>query len=264
MMRPTSSIRRLVLFALMVLSMVGCKETLYSRLSEQEANDMVLVLQMSGIGVSKERLDEKNWEVRVAANEMASALAALKEAGMPKASHTEIGDLFKKQGLVSSPFEQRVRYLHGVSQELSHTLSQIDGVVSARVHIVIPSPNGDTPGDQKASASIFIKHRKEVNLESQAIPIKQLVANGVDGLEYENISLALFPTNVSIDGKIPHIEGLGIPLGFQSLTGLVLVLAGLLIAFLVGAGRGGGGIGSLFRSNRSRSANETSKKPSGA
>ena len=259
---PGSLCRRIVLPFLLALLLVGCRETLYSRLSEQEANDMVLVLQVAGIGVSKERLDEKNWEVRVAANDMAPALAALKEAGMPKASHTEIGDLFKKQGLVSSPFEQRVRYLHGVSQELSHTLSQIDGVVSARVHIVIPSPNGDAPVDQKASASIFIKHRKEVNLESQAIAIKQLVSNGVDGLDYENISLALFPTNVSTDGKIPQVENLGLPLGIQSLTGVALVVAGVVIAFLVAAG--GGGLGSQFRSSRSRNARDNSKKPSGA
>jgi type III secretion protein J len=258
-----SLIQRFFLSLAVVCALAGCKETLYSRLSEQEANDMVLVLQMAGIAVSKDRLDEKNWEVRVGANDMAAALAALKEAGMPKASHTEIGDLFKKQGLVSSPFEQRVRYLHGVSQELSHTLSQIDGVVSARVHIVIPSPSGDAPADQKATASIFIKHRKEVNLESQAIAIKQLVANGVDGLDYENISLALFPTNVSTDGKIPQIEGWSLPIGIQSLTGLVLVVVGLLIAFLIGSGRGAGGAGSLFRSSRSRSG-DSSKKPYGA
>lgn len=253
---------RIACLLLFMLFSAGCKEALYSRLSEQEANDMMLVLQMSGISVSKTRLDEKTWEVRVEANEMAAALGALKEAGMPKASHTEIGDLFKKQGLVSSPFEQRVRYLHGISQELSHTLSQIDGVVSARVHIVIPSPNGDSPGDAKASASVFIKHRKEVNLESQAIAIKQLVANGVDGLDYENISLALFPTNVSTDGKIPQVEGLALPMGLQALTGIALVVAGLLIAFLVGAGRGGS-LSGMFRSSRAGGGRDAGKKSSG-
>ncbi|MEY3202711.1 MAG: hypothetical protein RIR70_2261 [Pseudomonadota bacterium] len=223
---------------------------------------MVLVLRVAGIGASKDRLDEKNWEVRVASGDMAAALAALKEAGMPKASHTEIGDLFKKQGLVSSPFEQRVRYLHGVSQELSHTLSQIDGVVSARVHIVIPSPNGDAPSEQKASASVFIKHRKEVNLESQTIAIKQLVANGVDGLDYENISLALFPTNVSTDGKLPQIEGVALPMGIQALTGIALVVAGLLVAFILGAGRGG--VSGVFGASRSRASTEAGKKTTGA
>jgi len=254
---------RVLILVPLAWSLAGCKDTLYSRLSEAEANDMVLVLQIAGIGVDKHRLDEKTWEVRVQSSDMAAALAALKEAGMPKASHTEIGDLFKKQGLVSSPFEQRVRYLHGVSQELSHTLSQIDGVVSARVHIVIPSPSGDSPGDAKASASVFIKHRKEVNLESQAIAIKQLVANGVDGLDYENISLALFPTNVSTDGKIPQTDGLPFPIGIQAITGIALLVAGALVALILGAGRSGGVFG-MFRSSRSRAAGETGKKTSGA
>lgn len=254
-----------LLAAMFLVGLVGCKEPLYSRLSEQEANDMVLVLQMSGISVSKERLDEKTWEVRVPPTEMASALAALKEAGMPKVSHTEIGDLFKKQGLVSSPFEQRIRYLHGVSQELSHTLSQIDGVVTARVHIVIPQPGGDAGVEQKASASVFIKHRKEVNLQSQAIAIKQIVANGVDGLDYDNISLALFPTTVSTEGHKfrPPMEGLELPMGVQALSGVALVVAGLLIAFFVGSGRGSGGFAGMFRSSRSRGLGDSTKKASG-
>lgn len=247
-MRPKLEVLWRCFLLSLIVGLAGCKETLYSRLSEQEANDMVLVLQMSGIAASKQRLDEKTWEIKVANTEMGAALAALKEAGMPKASHAELGDLFKKQGLVSSPFEQRVRYLHGVSQELSHTLSQIDGVVSARVHIVIPSPNGDAPIDQKASASIFIKHRREVNLESQAIAIKQLVANGVDGLDYENISLAFFPTNVSTDGKLPQVDNAALPFGMQAMVGIGLVAAGLVAALLVIISRGGG---SLFGGRRS-------------
>jgi len=263
MARVSLFTRKVLVAALICGPLVGCQETLYSRLSEQEANEMILVLQVSGISVSKHRLDEKNWEIRVAPSDMANAVAALKEAGMPKASHTEMGDLFKKQGLVSSPFEQRVRYLHGVSQELSHTLSQIDGVVSARVHIVIPSASGDAPSDTKSSASVFIKHRKEVNLEAQAIAIKQLVANGVDGLDYENISLAFFPTNISTEGKLPQADVFSLPLGAQSLTGLALVIAGFLIAFLIGAGRGGG-LSSLLPPYRAKGARDAAKKSPGA
>ncbi|MEY3202223.1 MAG: hypothetical protein RIR70_1773, partial [Pseudomonadota bacterium] len=82
----------------------------------------------------------------------------------------------------STPLEERARYLYALSQELEHTFSQIDGVLSARVHIVLPERL--TPGDPllPSSAAIFIRHVPQVDLGALEPRIRRMVANSIPGL----------------------------------------------------------------------------------
>src|SRR5207253_392127 len=68
----------------------------------------------------------------------ADSIAILKEAGLPKQEFQTMGQVFKKDGLVSSPMQERAQMIFALSQELSRTVSEIDGVLSARVHLVLP------------------------------------------------------------------------------------------------------------------------------
>jgi type III secretion protein J len=123
---------------------------------------------------------------------VATALEQLRLNGMPQEKYLSIGEVFKKEGLVSTPSEERIRYIYAVSQELSNTLMQIDGVVSARVHVVIPANDPLSPNVKPSSAAVFIKHRADADLQSMAPAVKNLVMRGIEGLTYENISLSIF------------------------------------------------------------------------
>jgi type III secretion protein J len=46
-----------------------------------------------------------------------------------------------------------------------------------------------------ASASIFIKYRRDADLEALAPPIKNLIMRSIEGLQYENISLTFVPAD---------------------------------------------------------------------
>jgi len=102
--------------------------------------------------------------------------------------------VFKKEGFVSSPLEEQARLNHAMSQEIANTISSIDGVVMARVHLSMPEKDPLADKAPPASASVFIKYRAGSDLSGHVGNIKALVVNSIQGLSYDNVTVALFPS----------------------------------------------------------------------
>jgi type III secretory pathway lipoprotein EscJ len=108
--------------------------------------------------------------------------------------------MFEKTGIMSSPFEERVRYINALGEEVAQTLSQIDGVISARVHIVLPDAPSLGQPVKPSSAAVFIKHQPGVDLDFFQPQIRRLVSSAIEGLEYSAVTVVLVdaaPTKVS-------------------------------------------------------------------
>ena len=117
--------RRWVLRAaamLLCLAASACKVDLYNNLTEQEANEMLAALSVQRIAASKVNAGEAGWQLRVDEHELPRAVEALRARGLPHDRFVSLGDMFRKQGLVSTPAEERMRYIHGLPQELSRRL----------------------------------------------------------------------------------------------------------------------------------------------
>jgi type III secretion protein J len=184
----------LILVLLFLLS--GCKTELYSGLPENEANEMLSVLLTANI--SAEKLPGKKGvvDLKVERSQISAAIQVLKAHGFPKREYATLGQVFKKEGLISSPLEERARYIHAVSEELSETISRIDGVLSTRVHVVLPEVSQAGSKLNPSSASVFVKHDEDVELNAYIPKIKLLVNNSIEGLDYEKITVVLFPSRV--------------------------------------------------------------------
>jgi len=202
--------RRRLLLALASASLLaGCAEQdLYTGLSQRQANEMVAVLRNAGIEADKQLRDGNTFAVTASEDQFSEAIEVLRVTGYPREGFDTLGQVFKKEGFVSSPLEERARLTHALSQEISNTIASIDGVVMARVHLSVPErdPLADKP--PPASASVFIKHRSGVNLESRMGHIKALVVNSIQGLPYDNVTVVLFPAEAWPVRSTPAGDGL--------------------------------------------------------
>jgi type III secretion protein J len=179
------------LVALACLMVAACQATLYSNLSEADANEMVAVLMSNGISAEKSARSKDGFSVNVPESNMLRALTVLREAGYPRASHDSVGRVFQKTGIMSSPFEERVRYIYALSEDVARTLAYIDGVVTARVHIVMPeAPQLGRPV-KPSSAAVFIRHRPRADLDFLVPQIRRLVSSAIEGLEYQAVTVVL-------------------------------------------------------------------------
>jgi type III secretion protein J len=220
------TLRNAATAVVVVLCLAGCKTDLFTKQTEGDANSMVSALLENGIDAQKLTPDSgKTWSVAVDQDDVVRSLAVLRAQGLPQNKYVNLGDMFKKEGLISTPTEERVRFIHGVSQELSATLAQIDGVITARVHIVLPNNDPMAPAVKPSSASVFVKYRPQANLTALTPAIKNMVARSVEGLAYDNVSITLVPGAMIAPPPPPSSTGLVIKWAIAA--GVVLLLAAL-------------------------------------
>lgn len=175
--------RRIALIFLLSFMLSACSEKveLHRQLSEQEANEVVAELAEKHIRATK--LPAKDGVVvTVNAIDIGRAVRTLEAAGLPRAARATLGDTFRKEGVISTPLEERARYIYALSQELETTLSNIDGVIVARVHVVLPERVAPGEPVQPASASVFIKHDPRLDPDNIRARVRRLVASSIPGM----------------------------------------------------------------------------------
>ncbi len=182
-----------------ILLFCGCEETvvLFNSLDERQANPIMAALQENHISCQKLAGDENTWKLVVKQSDFAKAVEICQQSGMPQQIYQGVGDVFKKTGMVSSPTEERIRFMDALAQDLSRTISEIDGVISARVHIVLPNNDPFAKNALPSSAAVAIRHRSDCDLEDHIPEIKNLVMNAIEGVDYDKITVTLFKVIVA-------------------------------------------------------------------
>lgn len=229
------TLRTATVLCLAVL-LVACNEPLYSGLSETEANQMRQALLRQGIDASKIKGDDGRFTVEVQRDDVGRSLRILEAVGLPRHKFASTVDVLKNDALVASPAEDRARLGYAISQELSSTISSIDGVVSARVHLVLPEkPALGIGKPAPASASVFVKHKPGYNLQGSALAIRQLVSRSVEGLLPEQVSVVLMAADAAAS-EIPDSErAVAAPQGASTATIARTLAAGLILGLVIGA-----------------------------
>ena len=222
---------------LFLLAACSQKATIVSNVQESQANEVILKLEEHGIETEKIQ-NKEAVSVSVQKEDMSRAMELLHEWGLPKKLNNNLGSIFKKDGLISSPLEERARYVYALSQELEQSLGKIDGVITARVHVVLPETDRFGTLNQQASASVLIKHRRDVVMSRYITQIKKFVLNSIPGLTLDHISVTTFVSQ-NKDMVQGHEEYIGKSpttdtVEQRSFTSVVLIASMLILLPVIG------------------------------
>jgi type III secretion protein J len=179
--------------AFICLLFSGCGTSmLFTGLQESEVNEMIALLTQYGVATTK-IVGKESCSLTVANADFSTAINLLEASGYPLPKYQTLGDVFKKSGLVSSPLEERVRFMNALAESVALTLSKIPGVLKARVHIVLPENDPYAEHTTPSSAAVFLTYRPDSAVEDYIREIKFLVTNSIEGLDFDKVSVALFP-----------------------------------------------------------------------
>jgi flagellar M-ring protein FliF len=156
---------------------------LYGRLSTKEIASVIASVQELGI---KHELGAGGTSVYVPSDQVHKIRLSLASKGIPSGEGVGF-EIFDRTNFGVSDFIQRTNYNRALQGELSRTISQMQGVRSARALIVIPENRllfADSRS--KPTASVFVEG--SINQE-QVNSIRFLVANAVEGMKTDDVAV---------------------------------------------------------------------------
>ena len=161
-------------------------EPLFSELSPKDAGEILDKLREKNI---EYRLGNGGKTVLVPSSHVYELRVEFAREGLPETG--TIGyELFDKQALGVTEFQQQVTYKRALEGELSRTIRSIDGVEKAAVMIVMPKERLFEKDQKPTTASVQLTlQRKSMPRPMTIAAIAHLVANSVEGLEPENVTI---------------------------------------------------------------------------
>jgi type III secretion protein J len=231
----------------------ACSTNILHGVDERSANEATAALERVGIGA--EKLPDEggpgsaggaSYTVRVARGDGTRAVDLLRALGLPRERRRGFSETYGQPSLIPTPSEERARYLDALSGEIERTLEAADGVVSARVHLVLEEtdPLGpETKPRNPARAAVLLKARPgRAPLTEREV--QRLVAGSVAGLDPAAVAVVTTAAADPAEAAASSLAALGplrITPGTRPLLmiaiGAALGLLGLLAALLFATAR---------------------------
>jgi len=175
-----------VIVAICLWSSQGDYRVLFANLPDKEGG--AVVAQLSTMQVPY-KFAEGGTAILVPADKVNEVRLKLASAGLPKSSVVGF-ELMDNAKFGQTQTQERVNLQRALEGELTRTISSIDAVESARVHLALPNQNGFFREQQKPSASVVLMLRGGRTLDrSQLAGIVHLVASSVPELQTKDVSV---------------------------------------------------------------------------
>ena len=175
-------------FAVVLWSQQPEYRPLLTSLNGMDVNQVMETLATADIPYT---VEPNSGALLVKSQDFGRARLKLASAGLaPRDSNTGFEILDREQGLGTSQFMETARYRRGLEGELARTISSLNNVKGARVHLAIPKSSVFVRDERKPSASVLVELYPGHALEpSQVMAIVNLVATSVPELSKSQVTI---------------------------------------------------------------------------
>ncbi len=175
-------------FAVVLWSQQPDYRPLYGSLSGMDTKQVMDTLGAADIPYN---VEPNSGALLVKADDLSRARLKLAAAGVaPSDGNVGFELLDKEQGLGTSQFMEATRYRRSLEGELARTVSSLNNVKAARVHLAIPKSSVFVRDDRKPSASVLVELYPGRALEAgQVSAIVNLVATSVPELDKSQVTV---------------------------------------------------------------------------
>ena len=233
-------LRVLLLFLLGILC--ACKEQIVHDLEEGQANRLLAALHEVRVDVEKVKQADGRFALAVPKSQMIPAIKYMRDRRLLREGGPSQRDT---TSLVPDRNFQRLQYERDLSREISYTLSGLDHVLAARVHLHLPPRDplfGNViAGSEKGSASVvvvadgeFLRDKNEIAAlvaGASGIPVSSIsvmISKNESALKKSTLTL---PIQAELPGRSENTVFLLLSenLAVQIAVSLLIALVGLLL-----------------------------------
>lgn len=175
-------------FAVVLWSQQPDYRPLYGSLAGMDTKQVMETLAAADIPYT---VEPNSGALLVKADDLSRARMKLAAAGVaPSDGNIGFEILDKDQGLGTSQFMEATRYRRGLEGELARTISSLNNIKAARVHLAIPKSSVFVRDERRPSASVLVEMFPGRNLEAgQVMAIVNLVATSVPELDKSQVTV---------------------------------------------------------------------------
>lgn len=161
-------------------------QVLYTELNQSDAAAISSYLDKQGL---KYQVLDNGQTIAVANASIPKTRLALASKGIPKGSGVGF-EIFDKPNITVTDFGQKLNYNRALEGELSRTISSLESVKSAKVHLAIAKKSIFKKENDESTASVIIIPSPGYELTIEQVKgIRHLVSSAVNGLESGNVQI---------------------------------------------------------------------------
>lgn len=169
------------------ISSPGAMKLLYDNLSGMDSGAMTAKLDEAKIPYE---VSSDGTRIMVPDSDVGKARMMLARDGLPNGGTMGYEIFDQQSGFGTTSFVQNINQVRALEGELSRTIDAVQGVQSARVHLVLPERELFSRESRPASASVFLALKPGASLDrGNILAIQSLVASAVPQLKAQGVTV---------------------------------------------------------------------------